>query len=164
MGGPRGSLGYIFVGSRMHDLRLGLYKAAQYYYYPGWHEPGTCLEVIFNKKIYDSLSKDLQLTIDAVAAETNMWSLCQFESRNGAALIELIDKHDVKLRQFPDEMLKNLKKVSEEVLEEEAKKDKMSTKVNNAFKALKKQIGPWGMVSEKAYYDLIFGTYALKKG
>ena len=75
-----------------------------------------------------------------------------------------IDKHNVKLRQFPDEMLTNLKKLSEEVLEEEAKKDKMSTKVNNAFKALKKQIGPWGMVSEKAYYDLIFGTYALKKG
>jgi TRAP-type mannitol/chloroaromatic compound transport system substrate-binding protein len=34
----------------MHDLRMGFYKAAKYYYYPGWHEPGTCLEVMFNKK------------------------------------------------------------------------------------------------------------------
>ena len=42
------------------DLRAGFYKAAQYYYYPGWHEPGTTLEVIFNKKAYESLPKDLQ--------------------------------------------------------------------------------------------------------
>jgi len=34
-----------------HDLRLGLYQAAKYYYYPGWHEPGTTLEVMFNKKV-----------------------------------------------------------------------------------------------------------------
>jgi TRAP-type mannitol/chloroaromatic compound transport system substrate-binding protein len=148
----------------LHDLRLGLYKAADYYYYPGWHEPGTTLEVIFNKKVYDSLPKDLQLAIDTVAAETNLWSLCQFEARNSDALIELIEKHDVKLREFPDAMLQNLRKLSAEVLEEEAKKDKMSGKVHEAFKKFKQQIGPWGMVSEKAYYDEIFGKYPLKRG
>jgi TRAP-type mannitol/chloroaromatic compound transport system substrate-binding protein len=147
----------------LHDERLGLYKAAEFYYYPGWHEPGTTLEVMFNKKVYDGLSNDLKVTIDAVAAETNLWSLCQFEARNSAALIDLIDKHNVKLRQFPDEMLEKLRKLSEEVIEEEAAKDKMATKVNNAFKAFKKQIGPWGMVSEKAYYDLIFGKYPLTR-
>ncbi len=147
----------------MHDERLGLYKAAEYYYYPGWHEPGTCLEVMFNKKIYDGLSKDLQITIDAIAAETNIWSLSQFEARNSAALIGLIDKHHVKLRQFPAEMLDQLRKLSAEVIAEEAAKDKMATKVNDGFQAFKKQIGPWGMVSEKAYYDLIFGNYPLSK-
>jgi TRAP-type mannitol/chloroaromatic compound transport system substrate-binding protein len=147
----------------MHDLRLGLYKAAEYYYYPGWHEPGTTLEVMFNKKVYDGLSKDLQIIIDAVAAETNIWSLSQFEAQNGAALIELIDKHNVKLRQFPEEMLQNLSKLSKEVVAEQAAKDKMATKVNDAFNAFKKQIGPWGTVSEKAYYDLIVGKYSLVK-
>lgn len=28
-----------------HDLRMVFYKAAKYYYYPGWHELGTTLEV-----------------------------------------------------------------------------------------------------------------------
>ncbi len=59
------------MGGPMHDLRMGFYKAAPYYYYPGWHEPGTCLEVMFNKKAYDELPKDLQAIIDAVAMETN---------------------------------------------------------------------------------------------
>jgi TRAP-type mannitol/chloroaromatic compound transport system substrate-binding protein len=147
----------------LHDLRMGFYKAAKYYYYPGWHEPGTCLEVIFNKKAYESLPKDLQVIVDAVAMETNLWSLSQFEARNGAALEELINKHNVNLKPFSPEMLGDLRKLAEEVLEEEAKKDKLSTKVNEAFKKFKKQIGPWGTVSERAYYDNIAGKYALKK-
>ena len=146
----------------LHDLRMGFYKAAKYYYYPGWHEPGTCLEVTFNKKAYDSLPKSLQTTIDAIAMETNLWSLCEFESKNGAALLELINKHHVQLRQFPDKMLDNLRKLSGEVLEEIAEKDAQSKKVNEAFKKFKAQIGPWGTVSEKAYYDLIFGKYPLQ--
>lgn len=147
----------------LHDLRLGLYKAAKYYYYPGWHEPGTCLEVTFNKKAYDSLPTDLQRILDAVAAETNAWSLGEFEAQNGAALEELITKHDVDLQMFPEDMLKQLRKLSDEVLEEEAAKDPMSKKVNEEFKKFKKQLGPWGMVSEMAYYDHLFGKYALKK-
>ncbi len=147
----------------LHDLRMGFYKAAKYYYYPGWHEPGTCLEVIFNKKVYDSLPKDLQTILDAVAMETNLWSLSEFEARNGAALEELINKHNVNLKPFPPEMLADLRKLAEETLEEEAKKDAMSTKVNEAFKKFKKQLGPWGTVSERAYYENIAGKYALKK-
>ena len=146
----------------LHDLRLGLYKAAQYYYYPGWHEPGTCLEVTFNKKVYDGLPSDLKVILDSVAAETNIWSLSEFESSNGAALEELINKHHVQLKEFPAEMLVQLGKLSTEVLEEEAAKDPQSKKVNEAFKKFRAQIGPWGTVSEKAYYDRIFGKYALK--
>ncbi len=147
----------------LHDLRMGFYKAAQYYYYPGWHEPGTCLEVIFNKKAYEELPKDLQAAIDAVAMETNLWSLCEFESGNGAALEELITKHNVNLVQFPDALLEDLRKLSEETLEEEAAKDPMSQKVHEAFKKFKKQIGGWGTVSERAYYDVIIDKYSLKK-
>jgi TRAP-type mannitol/chloroaromatic compound transport system substrate-binding protein len=116
----------------MHDLRMGFYKAAKYYYYPGWHEPGTCLEVMFNKKAYDSLPKDLQAAVDAVAAETNMWSLCEFEAGNGAALQELISKHNVNLQRFPEDLLAKLRELAKETLEEEANKDAASRKVHEA--------------------------------
>jgi TRAP-type mannitol/chloroaromatic compound transport system substrate-binding protein len=147
----------------LHDLRMGFYKAAKYYYYPGWHEPGTCLEVTFNKKAYDSLPSDIKVIVDGIAAETNIWSLSQFEAQNGAALETLINEHNVNLQAFPEEMLAQLRTLSEEVLEEEAAKDKMSTKVHEAFKKFRKRIGPWGTVSEKAYYDRIFKKYALTK-
>jgi len=146
----------------MHDLRMGFYKAAQYYYYPGWHEPGTCLEVIFNKKVYDGLPKDLQMAIDAVAMETNLWSLCEFESGNGAALQELITQHKVNLVSFPDTLMNDLRKLAKETLEEEANKDPMSRKVHDAFKLFKDRVGIWGSASEKSYYDFIADKYPLK--
>ena len=147
----------------MHDLRMGFYKAAQYYYYPGWHEPGTTLEVMFNKKAYESLPKDLQQILDAVAAETNMWSLCEFEAGNGAALQTLITDHNVDLKRFPEPLLEGLRILAQEVLEEEANKDPMARKVHDAFKKFKAQVGVWGSVSENAYYNLIADKYSLKK-
>ncbi|GBC63342.1 ABC transporter substrate-binding protein [Desulfonema ishimotonii] len=146
----------------MHDLRMGFYKAAPYYYYPGWHETGTCLEVIFNKKAYESLPKDLQTILDAVATETNLWSLSEFEAGNGAALQELIIRHKVNLVRFPEPLLNDMRKLAKEVLEEEAAKDPLSGKVHAAFKKFREQIGVWGSVSEKPYYDAIADTYALK--
>ena len=147
----------------MHDLRMGFYKAAKNYYYPGWHEPGTCLEVMFNKKAYEALPVELQQTIDAVAAETNMWSLSEFEAGNGAALQTLISEHNVNLVRFPDQLMEDLRKLADETLEEEAEKDPMSRKVHDAFKKFKAQVGVWGSVSENAYYNVIADKYALKK-
>ncbi|NNF98978.1 MAG: ABC transporter substrate-binding protein [Desulfobacteraceae bacterium] len=146
----------------MHDLRMGFYKAAKYYYYPGWHEPGTTLEVMFNKKVYDGLPSELRAILDAVAAETNVWSLSEFEAGNGAALQELITEHNVNLVRFPEELLAKLRELAEETLEEEAAKDAMSTKVHTAFKKFKEQVGIWGSVSENAYYNVIADKYKLK--
>ncbi|MGD8363547.1 MAG: TRAP transporter substrate-binding protein [Desulfobacterales bacterium] len=139
----------------LHDLRMGFYQAAKYYYYPGWHEPGTYLEYFFNKKAYESLPKDLQHMLDAICMENELWVLSQFEARNGAALQELITKHNVELIQFPEEVLNSLREMSLEVVEEEAKKTPLATKVNDSFKAFQKVAGAWGSVSEKSYYNII---------
>ncbi len=146
----------------LHDLRLGLYKAAKYYYYPGWHEPGTYLEYFFNKKAFESLPKDLQHIVNAACVENEHWVLAQFEAQNGAALQELITKHKVELVKFPDEVLKKLAKLAEEVNEEEAAKSPVAKKVNESFKKFAKVVGTWGMISEKAYYDSIVPPYPLK--
>lgn len=139
----------------LHDLRMGFYQATKYYYYPGWHEPGTTLEVIFNKKAYDELPGDLKAILDAVAAETNLWSLCEFEAQNGEALETLITKHGVELLRFPDSVLNDFRKLSDEVLVEEAAKDPACKKVHEAYLAFKAKLARWGEISEKAYYDTI---------
>ena len=138
-----------------HDLRMGFYEAAKYYYYPGWHEPGTYLEFMFNKKAYESLPRDLQLIIDAACAESEVWTLAQFDAHNGAALQTLITKHHVKLYKFPDAVLNALRPLAKEVVEEQAAKTPMAAKVNESFKKFQKIVGGWGQVSEKAYYDII---------
>jgi TRAP-type mannitol/chloroaromatic compound transport system substrate-binding protein len=146
----------------LHDLRLGFYQAAKYYYYPGWHEPGTYLEYFFNKKAYETLPKDLQHILDAACQETEHWVLSQFDARNGAALQELITKHKVELIQFPDEVMKSLKTMAEEVVEEEAAKSPMAKKVSESFKNFQKVVGTWGSISEQSYYNLLQPKFPLK--
>ena len=145
-----------------HDLRMGFYQAAKYYYYPGWHEPGTALEYFFNKKAYEGLPKDLQHILDAACRENEGWALNEFDANNGASLQTLINKHKVQLFRFPDEVLNSLRNLAVEVLEEESAKTPMAKKVNESFKNFQKVVGTWGTVSELAYYNTIQPKYPLK--
>ncbi len=146
----------------LHGLRFGFFKAAKYYYYPGWHEPGTYLEYFFNKKAYDALPQDLKHIVDAACVENEHWVLAQFDARNGAALQTLINKHKVPVLPFPQKMLRDMMPLAEQVIEEEAAKSPMATKVNASFKKFQKAVGTWGTISEKAYYNGILPEFSLK--
>ncbi|MGA2938992.1 MAG: TRAP transporter substrate-binding protein [Syntrophobacteraceae bacterium] len=139
----------------VHDLQMGLYKAAKYYYYPGWHEPGSAIEVLFNKKAYDSLPGNLRNILDDVAMGNNLRTLCEFESQNFRALQTLVSQLKVQLVRFPAEVLNKLRKFSEEVLEEEAAKDPVVKKVDASFKAFKKDLDNWGYISERTFYEFM---------
>jgi TRAP-type mannitol/chloroaromatic compound transport system substrate-binding protein len=137
-----------------HDYLMGFYKVAKYYYYPGWHEPGTVLETFVNKKAYDALPKDLQKIIETATYRTNLWMLAEFDAKNNVYLQKLINEHNVKLKKFPDEVLKQLKVYADEVLAEITAKDKQSKKVYDNFQAFKKNVTAWSKISEIAYYSM----------
>ncbi|NTV42538.1 MAG: twin-arginine translocation signal domain-containing protein [Syntrophobacteraceae bacterium] len=139
----------------VHDLQMGLYKVAKYYYFPGWHEPGSAIEVLFNKKAYDALPRDLRNILDAVAMENNLWTLCEFEAQNFRALQTLVNQLKVQVVRFPIPVMNLFRKLTEEVLAEEASKDPTVKKVNTAFQAFKKELDNWGYISERAYYDFM---------
>lgn len=134
-----------------HDERLGLYRAAKYYYYPGWHEPGTELELLVNKKAWESLPADLQKIIESAAASNGVWMMSEFEAKNLAALRKLRDEDHVQVLPFPDDVIKELHKLTNETLDEEAAKDPQFKQVYEAFKAFSKDNDAWNALSEAAY-------------
>ena len=134
-----------------HDLRLGLYRAAKYYYYPGWHEPGPMLELMINEKAWKSLPKDLQLIVKTAAMAVNLNMLSEFEARNLEALQTLKNKYKVNVIAFPDEVIKQLHKFTQEVLTEEAAKDAKFKKVYEAYEAFRQSNSAWSEISEGAY-------------
>ena len=46
-----------------NDLTFGFHQVSDFYYYPGWHEPGSTLEFIINKDAYQTLPDDLKAII-----------------------------------------------------------------------------------------------------
>ena len=135
------------------DLQLGLYKAAKYYYYPGFHEPGTAITLGVNKKLWDDLAPSGRSLIEIAAAAEYNESLADFNAENGAALSKLVQEHGVEVRRFEDAFLKELGTISEQVLAEIGARDPMTKRVYESFLANRKSLMDWGDVSKQAFLN-----------
>jgi len=136
-----------------NDLAFGLYKAAKHYYYPGWHEPGSMLEFMVNKDAFDKLPNDLQAIVRVASRATNQDMLDEYTARNNAALQELINKHKVDVRPFPEDVLIKLRDLSDEVLQEVAASDALAKKAYESFKAYKEGVQSYHAISEQAFLN-----------
>ena len=123
-----------------HDMRMGFYQAAKYYYYPGWHEPGTYLEFLFNRKAYMSLPSALQKVLDQAALDCEKWVTEQFDMRNRDALKTLVEKHNVRLERFPDSVLEGLERIAKSVIKEESNKSTMAEKVYRSYQKTQEEM------------------------
>jgi len=137
-----------------NDLAFGLYKAAKYYYYPGWHEPGTTLECLFNKQAFESLPADLQSIVSNACRVANADMLAEYTARNNTALQTLIDEHHVDVREFPGPALDKLRQISEEVVAEIAAGDALSAKVYESYQRFRQQVVAWHDISERTYLNV----------
>ncbi|MFW5723591.1 MAG: TRAP transporter substrate-binding protein [Halochromatium sp.] len=134
-----------------NDLAFGLHKAAKYYYYPGWHEPGTTLEAFVNKEVFDGLPDDLQAIVLNACKVANQDLLAEYTARNPAALRTLLTEYGVELRQYPDDVLLALRALSTEVVAEIAEKDAFSRKTFASYQKFLANSKEWSAVSELAY-------------
>lgn len=134
-----------------NDLAFGFYKAAKYYYWPGWHEPGTVLECFVNKKAYEGLPADLRAIVDHGMKAAYQDMLAEFTAKNNNALVQLVNDHGVKLKRFSDDVLAKMGQLSQEVVAEVAAKDAMSGKVYKSFNEFRKNSLNWNNIGEAGY-------------
>ena len=136
-----------------NDLALGLHEIAEYYYYPGWHEPGSILEFIVNEEAMASLSDELQAIVRHAARAANQDMLDEFTARNNAALREMIEVHGVKLRKLPDDVLAALYKGSEEAMARLIESDPLAAEVQASFADFLRNVRAYHEISEQAYIN-----------
>ncbi len=136
-----------------NDLALGLHEVARYYYYPGWHEPGSMLEFIVNKASFEALPEDLQAIVTYGARAANQDMLDEFTARNNAALRELVDRHGVQLRRLPDDVLLALYRGSEQVMSKLVATDPMAARVYESYKSFYDGARAYHHISEQAYIN-----------
>jgi len=134
-----------------HDLRLGLNRAADYYYFPGWHEPGSELELIINQARWQALPQDLQQMVKTAAAANGAWIYSASEFHNSQALLEIRQKKNVKLRALPQEVLAELRRLTGLTLDEEAAKNADFARVYAAYQEFREQYAKWNEIADKSY-------------
>jgi len=137
-----------------HDYVMGFHNISKYYYSPGWHEPGSVLENMFNLKAYNALPDHLKMILETASYRMNMWVISEFEAKNNEYLNKIKQESSVEVRRFSPEILQSLKQYTSEVLEEVAQNDPMSRKVYDAFKVFSQNIRNWAEYSEKLYHGM----------
>ena len=141
------------------DMKLGLHNAAGYYYYPGWHEPGTTGEFTFNRKAYEELPTDLKAILDYAASYCSEQMLAEYEAKNIVALNTLQTRYQgkVEILPFPEDVMGNLRNLARDVLAEEATKSPMAKKVHESFTKFQAEFSPWAEITDAAYHRLVRG-------
>lgn len=137
--------------SAYNDLAAGYHTAAKYYYYPGWHEPGSALETLFNKTAFEALPDDLQAILMAATEVMNQGVIDEISAGNSESMRTLVEEEGVELRRLPDDVLRELKRISDEVVRELAKSDPTAKRVYESYKSFQDTMMDYKLVSEEAF-------------
>ncbi len=134
-----------------HDKLMGFHKAARYYYYPGWHEPGTEFELLINMARWSQLPDDLKKIVEIAAAANSDWIYISMEYHNSQALLELKEKKNIEVLEFPAEVMAELRKMTSLTLNEEAEKNPKFKRIYNEYKKFQDAYAQWSEMTEAAY-------------
>lgn len=136
-----------------NDLSFGLHKAAKYYYYPGWQEPGPTLEFIVNRNAWDALPDDLKAIVEISCQAVNADMNAEYVHGNGGALEQLVADPNIELRKFPKEVIDHLRTISDEVVADLVARDPKSAKIFESFDAFRSMSALNQRISEQAFLE-----------
>jgi TRAP-type mannitol/chloroaromatic compound transport system substrate-binding protein len=132
------------------DEKLGFYKVAKYYYYPGWWEGGAMLSLHVNKPKWDSLPKHYQAICKAAAAQANSVMAGRYEIQNPTAVKRLVG-NGVQLRPFSEAILDACFKSANEVYAEIMAKNEDFKKIWESMKAFRAESYLWQQLPDNTY-------------
>jgi TRAP-type mannitol/chloroaromatic compound transport system substrate-binding protein len=132
------------------DEKLGFYKVAKHYYYPGWWEGGPELDLLVNVKALEALPPEYRSILEAACYEANAEMLARYDASNPAALKRLIG-NGVKLLPFSNDIMAACYKAANEVYDEIAGKNPKFKKVYDSWKAFRDEQVQWFSIAENRF-------------
>jgi TRAP-type mannitol/chloroaromatic compound transport system substrate-binding protein len=149
-----------FVGPA-DDEKLGLYKVAKYYYYPGWWEGGAMLHHMVNLEKWNSLPKNYQAIVEAGCAMANVSMLANYDAKNPAALKRLVASGAV-LRPFPQDVMAACFEATKESCTEIAGKNPVFRAMYDSLMAYRADAYLWQQVSEATFDNFMMAQQRKK--
>ncbi|MBI3375826.1 MAG: TRAP transporter substrate-binding protein DctP [Betaproteobacteria bacterium] len=129
------------------DEKLGFYKVAKHYYYPGWWEGGPQLDLLIGTKAWEALPADYKAILEMACAEAYGWMVAKYDALNPAALKRLL-ANGVKLQPFSNDIMAACYKATQEVYDEIATKNAKFKKVYEPWKKFRDEQVQWFSIAE----------------
>jgi TRAP-type mannitol/chloroaromatic compound transport system substrate-binding protein len=136
------------------DLKLGLNKVAQHYYYPGFWEVGPQLSLYVNQKAYEGLSSEYKAIVECAAAFAHTDMQAKYDARNMPALKTLLGQ-GAKLHAFPKDVMNAAFKSAMEVYAELNDTNPAWKKIYTDYAAFRKESNLWFNLAEASMDDFM---------
>lgn len=124
------------------DWTVGLQNVSTQWNAPGWHQPGSVVGVMINKKAWDKLPKKVQMKIKYAAQTTMTWSTTYFDYQSGIASQKFIDK-GTNINILDDKSLDEIEKLAHKHLMDEALKNPLFAKALYSLYKTVEQLAPY---------------------
>jgi TRAP-type mannitol/chloroaromatic compound transport system substrate-binding protein len=124
------------------DLKLGFHQVAKYYYLPGWHQQATSIDVLINKKKWDSFSETQKAVMEMACGDSIADTIASGEATQFAAIKEMQSK-GVQVKQWSPEIIAAFQKAWNEVAQEEAASNPNFKKVYESYSRFRKDYAVW---------------------
>ena len=129
------------------DEKLGFYKVAPFYYYPGWWEPGPQISFYVNKEQWEKLPRPYQAAFEAASQEASVLMLAGYDAKNPPAVQRLIQA-GVQMRRYPDDVLLRAYETAQKLYDEESAKNPTFKTIYESMRAFQQLSDAWLSVSE----------------
>lgn len=133
------------------DIKLGFPNVWKYYYMPSMHEMTEVGDLVLSKKVWDSLSPDLQEIIRMAAMDTYIRWWLGYARENSKGLAELREKHKVNISRTPDEVLIKQLETWDRIREKFATEDAFFKKVMESQRQYASVVVPGRLAMFPAY-------------
>lgn len=144
------------------DEKLGLYKVAKYYYYPGWWEGNAQLSLYVNLEQWNKLPKPYQAALETASAEARNWMVGKYDADNPAALRRLV-AGGTELRPFTQPVLEACFKAANELYDETSAKNPKFKKIYENWKPFRGEEELWFQVAEQSFDNFMLRHQEGKK-
>jgi len=134
-----------------NDVSLGLHKAARYYYYPGWHEPGPSLQCTINKAAWNTLPEDLQDIVKTACEAANLDMQAEYTYGNAMAMEQLAKDPNVELRELPQDVLRVLREHSESAIADLTASSDWARRLHESYTDFLQKSSAYQKISELSY-------------
>jgi TRAP-type mannitol/chloroaromatic compound transport system substrate-binding protein len=132
------------------DEKLGFYKVAKFYYYPGWWEGGAMLHTMINTAKWAELPPAYQSIIKTACQAANSDMMAKYDARNPTALKTLVGGGAV-LKPYPQDVMEACFNAAKETYTEIAGTNAAFKKVHDAMMAYRADAYLWQQVSENTF-------------
>jgi TRAP-type mannitol/chloroaromatic compound transport system substrate-binding protein len=136
------------------DEKLGFYKVAPYYYYPGWWEGGAMLHNFINLNKWNALPPTYRSVIRTCSEMANTWMQSKYDALNPAALKRLVAA-GAKLQPFSPAVMEACLKAALELYREVGDTNADFKKVYDSMMAFRNDQYLWWQVAEYTYDSFI---------